>query len=170
MPNTYRYPRVVFPDLAEHQLADKFQSRDRNYIMPGGMSIFIPFDETFLDVTDSIIIVPVIVPTGIAIRMARIHLWVAPTNGFPRGTRIKVNPFLGELSYKRTIYVGMYSILPLDSAASDTLPLSFTEHHSDDMLLINSAILRIKFYDKDDNLLPNINDRLPIFYGQLELT
>lgn len=169
MPNVYRYPRIVFPDLVEHQLYDKFQYRDKNYILPGGAVHFVPFDDTYLDETDSIIIVPIITFSDMYVRVARMHLWLEPTDGYPRGTKIKVAPFLGDSSYKRTVYVGMYSILPMDSISIDTLAGGIVETHNDDMQVTSSIIVRIRFSDKDDNVLPNLGNKLPVFTGLLEV-
>jgi len=170
MPDIFRYPRIVFPDLAEHQLVDKFQPKDKNYIKPTGSRMLIPFDESYLDDSDKVIFVPIVSLSGFYLRAARIHLWLEPSDGYPRGTRIKVSPFLANTSYSRIVYVGRYTILPMTSWSIDTVAGGVKEIHYDDMQLFTDAVIRIRFKDKDDNTLPDASfGQLPIFQGLVEI-
>ena len=174
MPDIFRYPRIIFPDLAEHQLFTKFQPRDRDYIIPAGETFFVPFDASYLDVDDKLIMVPYIVAGANAVRVPRVHLWLEPCDKYPRGTRIIFRVFISSQPYDVTVYVGRYYIIPVSSFTLNTVGGDIEEKHVDDMWLRSSGYIRMRFYKSDSTLLPNYSgldliDSLPSFSGLLEV-
>lgn len=174
MPDIFRFPRIVFPDLAEHQLYDHFQERDKSYIIPSGETFFIPFDDSYADKENQIIVVPFTVGSGSYVRVSRIHLWIEPSEGYPRGTRMKFRSFISEIPYQCVVYVGRYYVIPVSSYTISDAPAGVKEVHKDDMWVLTSTIVRMRFYTGDDTLLPVysgsvITQTLPIFTGLLEI-
>ena len=172
MPNIYRHPRVVFPDMAESQLYDKFQPRDRDYILPDGETFFIPFDRSFLSAEDQIITVPI--ATIARYRVPRIHLWLEPCDVYPRGTRVQFRVFINENPYQCNVYVGRYYIIPVSSYAILDVD-DVDQAYSDDMYVLSHGLVRMRFYTKGGTLLPELDEGdilqdIPMFNGLAEVT
>ncbi len=172
MPNVYRFPNIVFPDLVESPLYGNFQVRDRDFILPAGESLFIPFDRSYLNVPDQLIVVPI--ATNTTARIPRIHLWLEPCDVYPRGTRLKFRMFISEVPYQCVVYVGRHYVIPLSSYAVESVA-GVEQEYRDDMFVISSGLVRMRFYTGSDVLLPvlDVDDSiltdLPSFTGLVEV-
>jgi len=174
MPDTYRYPRIIFPDMAETSLFSRFQPNDKNYILPEGERFFVPFDRSYLDTNEGQLISVPLVSSGRYIRVPRIHLWLEPCDKYPRGTRIQFRAFIsGTIVTNVFLYVGRYYILPIRSASVGTVD-GIQQEYPDDMMVFLANLVRMRFAKGDGTLLPtydgeDIDQDLPVFSGLVEV-
>jgi len=175
MPNIFRYPKIIFPDLVEHPLYDEFQTRDKDFILTSGETYFIPFDESYLMMPDQVIYVPVVSDDERYVRVPRVHLWLEPSDLYPRGSMIKFRLFIsGDISYQVSIYVGRLYIIPMSSFDVVGYPGDMQFKFRDDMLTMLNKSVRFRFLKPDNTILPvfsgsTLTDPLPIFTGLLEV-
>lgn len=172
MPNIYRQPRIIFPDMSDHHLGDKFQKEDNYYIQPSGARSFISFDASYLNPIDNVIYVS-FASKDKNVRWSRVHLWVEPCLSYPRGTKLKFRLFLSSHPYQCIIYVGQYYIIPTSSFSIVTTA-GVDGVHRDDMKTVGSGLARFRFYNEFDEMLPAFSGTdlirpLPIFNGLLEV-
>lgn len=174
---TYRYPRIIFPDLVEHPLLGQFQQRDEDYIQPEGLQVLLPFSFADFSLTTGPISIKVLIPVAANSysRIVRAHVWFEPDEFYPRGSIVSINfteiytasGTVGTSTYF-SLCAGMHYILPLDLAIEADEGNGVIVNHRADMAVFKVPhLIQIRYYTS--TFLPDETTPSPLILGALEV-